>query len=283
MEKIFQKLAFLLSITAIVMGLSTSCKKSQDGRSSAGIFSSNEFKTDSIKFDKSIKNGKTTGNVSLVFDFPTSGNENLLTNIREWMAENIEVRNTNDLSDGKKMINFYGNSLVDSLKIAIKDMEGEESKLYRNITIRKDYETNKFVTYTYKDNSYNGGAHGCFNASCATFRKSDGRKFGWDMFTNNGQYDIQSLIVKGLKKYYKVKSDTDLMNNVLMIPNAEEYTSTSLIPLPKTAPCFTKDGVLFIYQEYEITCYAAGAPQIVIPYSQLKGLLTVAASNLLEK
>ncbi|MDE6438615.1 MAG: RsiV family protein, partial [Muribaculaceae bacterium] len=45
-------------------------------------------------------------------------------------------------------------------------------------------------------------------------------------------------------------------------------------------PYFMKDGVVFLYQQYEIACYAAGMPACVIPYSALLPFMTPAAREL---
>lgn len=37
------------------------------------------------------------------------------------------------------------------------------------------------------------------------------------------------------------------------------------IPFPAHEPYYTEDGACFIYQHYEIACYAAGRPMFTLP------------------
>ncbi|MBQ2591047.1 MAG: DUF3298 domain-containing protein, partial [Paludibacteraceae bacterium] len=45
------------------------------------------------------------------------------------------------------------------------------------------------------------------------------------------------------------------------------------IPMPSVNPYFSKNGLEFIYGQYEIAPYACGMPQFTIPYSRVEPLL----------
>jgi hypothetical protein len=60
------------------------------------------------------------------------------------------------------------------------------------------------------------------------------------------------------------------MESLLTMENNDYF------PLPQAAPYFTADGVVFIYQQYEIACYAAGLPNCVISYDLIEPFLTQA-------
>jgi hypothetical protein len=53
------------------------------------------------------------------------------------------------------------------------------------------------------------------------------------------------------------------------------------IPLPSAAPAFTKKGLAFIYQQYEIAPYAAGMVNFDIAYDKIRPFLTAEAQALL--
>ena len=55
------------------------------------------------------------------------------------------------------------------------------------------------------------------------------------------------------------------------------------LPLPVTDPWLTRDGIVFLYQEYEIACYAMGRPSVILPYEVLLPLLTDEAKALLKR
>ena len=54
------------------------------------------------------------------------------------------------------------------------------------------------------------------------------------------------------------------------------------LPLPRAVPYVTTKGVAFIYQQYEIVCYAAGLPSVVIPAEELRDLLSEEGRALLD-
>ena len=62
----------------------------------------------------------------------------------------------------------------------------------------------------------------------------------------------------------------------------ENKVSKYYVSQPTTPPCFVKEGILFCYQEYEIAAYAAGAPEFVVPYSEISKFFTPTAADLLK-
>ena len=72
------------------------------------------------------------------------------------------------------------------------------------------------------------------------------------------------------------KSDDELMD-VLQLMNPEMG-----IPFPETEPYFTKDGLFFPYQQYEICSYAQGMPSFTIPYDKLGKYLNTTGKNLIK-
>ena len=131
------------------------------------------------------------------------------------------------------------------------NMTGDVPTFASETEIHFLYETDKFVTYEMKKYEDMGGAHGGTFISGMTFRKSDGRRVEWDLFTKS----MQDVIKKGLNTY--------------------------MLPLPATPPVFTKEGVLFTYQQYEIAAYAAGLPSFIVPYDEAKSLMNTTGKNLL--
>ena len=54
------------------------------------------------------------------------------------------------------------------------------------------------------------------------------------------------------------------------------------IPVPQFPPTFTKNGLVFLYQQYEIGPYAVGMPNFCIPYKKVLPYLTEEAAALVE-
>lgn len=248
-----------------------SCKnspKSKDGKIKIGFGVT--LTTNSIKYNVKEK----TDTCDFVVDYPTKGNPVLLQNLQEWISEQFGGTYRGSYDQGDSLLAYYGRIALDTMYHYSKDVD-KGMALINTMDIRKIYETDKFVTYEASSYSFLGGAHGGATLEGATFRKTDGRKFGYDMFLSEYRYTkVQELIKAGLKQYFKVKTDNNLKDHFL------DERDFYMIPLPQAIPYFTKDGIKFIYAQYEISCYADGMPTITVPYDKIKDCLTVPAFEL---
>lgn len=257
----FAALAALL----IVNSSFASCAKN-DGKSSVLV-------TDSIGFEKADK----LVECRIAVDAPAQDNETLCNIIREFISDELGGTYRGGYSDVDSMLAYYGRQKYDEFYDMAKDMEGSFGLPYSyDASIRKIYETDKLVTYQTVISEYLGGAHPSTYAAAATFRKSDGRRFGRDIFNMSFNEKSSEILSDGLKKYFEVKTDNELRECLL---NMNDYI---IIPMPQSAPYFTKDGIVLSYGQYEIAPYAAGMPAVVIPYSKAKELLKVSALEVIE-
>lgn len=221
--------------------------------------------------------------------------------IRLWISRELarpEVNDTTeilqlfngDMNDGSALVNFYG-------KWQIKDWTTSEDYVslakafpdYPIICERRNnivnlYKSKEIISMVDTAYIYEGGAHGSSNISVATFGVGNGHKYGWDMF-KAGEFDKLAKMVKEelLKQFF---TGSDDMNQLLIDNDGQDS-----FPLPQTAPVVVtitnKDGseepgFMFIYQQYEIVCYAAGIPSCTISYKKLKEMLAPGFAALLE-
>lgn len=239
----------LLSLLAVVAV--TSCGKT--GKAASAV------EGDSI----ALNIGKDSDSVSIYIDRPNTGSVLVDTLIAEFINEALGGDYTGSLQELDSMANFYAQRQLDSLK---EYHEGVQPDLpYMNsFEARKVFETPKVVSYEINTYDFMGGAHGSASSYGCTFRKSDGRRLGREVlsFADSG-YDIwQKMYNDGLKKYLEVSSDQKLFSTL--------FVEGGVIPDTKEEPYFTKDGLRFVYQQYEIGPYAIGMPEVVIPYDKLK-------------
>ena len=206
----------------------------------------------------------------------------LTNSVNEWTSEVLGNSYTGNYSDSKKMITYYVNETLRSLQeIVAEDPEDAEEpegieeglSLFRNFYISKMSEGKSYLTMSFSCDEFIGGCHGLLTQSGVTFRISDGRRIGWDVFFTY-QDGFEELMTDSLKAYFGVDTDEELRNQLL---KDNEYP---LVPLPRCGPLFTTKGVLFQYQSYEITCYANGMPYFILPYEQLKPYMTETARRL---
>lgn len=291
-KRVLQPIVFVL-LMAVVYGCNQKTQTSlpspsQNDSASVTVNEQEVAQKDGKLTYKQVEQSKKdkSGEYKIVVDFPTSGNPILVNAIREYISESLgisyagEMENnmqgsySGDLGDGQKMIDYYFDLKYKEFKNAhdemAEHMQGDVPNYASETEIHYLYETDKFVTYEMKKYEDMGGAHGGTFISGMTFRKSDGRRVEWDLFTKS----MQDVIKKGLKKYFEVNTDEELENSLSL-------ENTYLLPLPATPPVFTKEGVLFTYQQYEIAAYAAGLPSFIVPYNEAKSLMNTTGNNLL--
>ncbi len=286
---------FLMTMFALAALILTSCNKKQaatvssaDADSTTVVAPTEKSQTDKLttkKIAKSLKND--AGEFDLTIDFPEGGNATLVNAIREYISESLgstygggeedtkQGSYSGDLADGDKMADYYFDLKVKEFQAMYNEMKQvgmpEIPELASSTKITKDYETDKVVTFLFKSYENAGGAHGGSVGSGMSFRKSDGRRIGWELFTATG---MQSVIRNGLKEYFEVKTDEELEGCLTL-------NDTFFIPMPVTPPLFGKDGIIVTYQQYEIAAYAAGMPSFTIPYDKAKGMMNQTGKNLL--
>ena len=261
-------LSYILVLTFVLLFAFSSC-----GTHHAD---SQALETDSLSYTKYTK----TLDVSYKVECPIGGNKALLRSIREFISESLGDGYAGDLDEGDSLVAYYAKADVDSLDGLVKEYEdaakeygdSEVPQLLSHVTVSKAYETDNLVTYIITTESYTGGAHGGHTEFGATFRKSDGRKFGSDMFVNSYADGLTSAMKQGLMRYFKVSNEAQLRENLM---DVEPYD----IPMPQYPPYLTSEGLTFTYQEYEIAAYAAGRPTFTIPLSQIKPQLIKAFAN----
>ena len=291
-KRVLQPIVFVL-LMAVVYGCNQKTQTSlpsplQNDSASVTVNEQEDAQKDGKLTYKQVEQSKKdkSGEYKIVVDFPTSGNPILVNAIREYISESLgisyagEMENnmqgsySGDLGDGQKMIDYYFDLKYKEFKNAhdemAEHMQGDVPTYASETEIHYLYETDKFVTYEMKKYEDMGGAHGGTFISGMTFRKSDGRRVEWDLFTKS----MQDVIKKGLKKYFEVNTDEEL-ENCLSLEN------TYLMPMPVTPPVFTKEGVSFTYQQYEIAPYAAGLPSFIVPYNEAMALMNTTGKNLL--
>jgi hypothetical protein len=109
--------------------------------------------------------------------------------------------------------------------------------------------------------NYSGGAHGNYATALYTFTPA-GKLLRWtDILLPNGEAALQPLIQKAVTQHLQLPDTTSVKNMGLLI-------DTPTIPLPDQF-ALTQDGLLLIYNPYEIAAYAVGQIEITIPYAQL--------------
>ena len=224
-------------------------------------------------------------------DYPVEGTPQLLDSLRQWIALQLATNNFitsdtikplqipgTDLADGKKYVAAVGAHVLDQAKADLTELEqfnGPSDISYEfSWNIGEVYHTAKFVTFASSTYCYLGGAHGGSGFNPQVFGSETGQLFGWNMILPDSVPALKEVIKQGLMtQYFEVKTVDEFRDGLLINPDT--------LPLPATPPYFSKEGVNFIYQQYEIAPYAAGMPGCVLPYATVRPMLTPVAAALL--
>lgn len=256
---------FAMAVPVFAGMLFASCADKTNGKE--------EFKTDSISYVKSDK----LAECKITVDAPIAGDELLGDVLKEFISEELGGTYKGGYENMDSLLAWYGDEQYDITSKMAAEVPGTSALPYTYYAdIRKVYETDKLVTYTTVISTFTGGAHPMTSTSGITFRKSDGRRFGKEMFNSKFTEKYTEIVYDGLKKYFDVKTDEELKACLI------NSVASSYIPLPQSAPYFTKDGIMLVYGQYEIAPYAAGTPTVVIPYDKAKDLLKVSALEMIE-
>ena len=197
--------------------------------------------------------------------------------VGEWLNAQMGNTYTGDMTDLQALVNFYGKSHLDSLRSTFEEGVPDYAELSYDASMELLYETDKVVTYGLTITIDLGGAHPVTKGLGATFNKKDGKQLTWDIVRSDSQSQLRNIVRGMLKDYFNVKNDSELMDCL------QGVDDVATIPLPKTPPYMTIEGFTLIYQQYEIAAYAAGMPNDVIPYEQMKPFLTEYAQELIPE
>lgn len=265
-----KKFLFIIFAGVVAMGLTTSldsCKKQTTGdsaNSSAEVSSNEENANCEVTPDSIVKDDKL-GKFSVSLDVPNDVNSPLGKAICGFFKEQMfdeENPYNGDSTQVKTMMNGYITNNEAVAKKAVAEGYNNPDAPYENsVDIHKIAEEAKWVTFESTTSIYLGGAHGGASVMGATFIKDSGKKITWNDFDTKAA-GFHQLIIDGLKRNFEVKSDSELQNFLLDVSIKE-------VEVPKACPYFTKDGVRFVYQQYEICSYADGMPEFTIPYDQI--------------
>jgi len=124
--------------------------------------------------------------------------------------------------------------------------------------------TSKVSLYQLDHYAFTGGAHPNSFKSLHIFDGATGDEKEMKSFVS----DTVALLKKvetAFKKTEKLASDVDLEEEGYFLSNHQFFLPANYI--------FTRKGILFYYNPYEIAPYVKGAIQFVIPYEELEGLV----------
>ncbi|MGN1237074.1 MAG: DUF3298 domain-containing protein [Bacteroidaceae bacterium] len=250
---------------------------------------SGPLETDSIAY---INDKDSLISCEIIVDYPSLSdsfslavadyiNKELAANCRLIVFDDdVDLLYKGELNNGgRKMIDHYGRETSEYLHDLVGD--GEEMGYFSascDVSIRKVDDTPRYVTYETNTYSYTGGAHGSSTKRDVNIIKPSGKVLEY-VIDSLRLEEIQPLLRKGVLSYLNDiewdETTDETLNDNLFIENG-------IIPLPSVSPYLTSEGLCFVYQQYEIACYAMGMISFTLPYSEVKPFMTPEALQLIE-
>ena len=128
------------------------------------------------------------------------------------------------------------------------------------------------MTYQEYTHDYNAGAHGFYTERLVSYDHVHQQEIDCNyLFKPECMDDVLSILVDEAKKTPQYKE---------WEPNIEDYVTNKdeegneIGGFTLPAPGLSEDGVVFSFQPYAISCFAAGAFHFTIPYSRIRHCLT---------
>jgi hypothetical protein len=263
-----------------------------------------EFSTDSIGLERE----DSLVSIKVSADWPTSGNDTLVSSIRQYICEELAARPWQEgqpevklTDDGKKLVETTVKEQYDELaqmgNEARQEGYGYGMTMSSYVHVFKLEETDRYVTYLSNSEGFMGGAHGYATSTGITFSKNNGQKIGYHteynqqteqfeikdqtLFSNPKSDQLALLIKEGVRSYFK-EFDAEVVDDEKLKDQLISVDDINHIPLPSNPPIFTKKGLCFTYQQYEIAPYAAGMINFDIPYDKIRPHLTPDAQALID-
>ena len=186
-----------------------------------------------------------------------------------------------DLANGNTVVKYYADSNYKYMEDQLKDIFGADPHANINMSyelnLSKQDETDTYITYRCSSYAYLGGAHGSATDYSFNINKSTGKVIIQTVDTVQVKA-LQPLLRKGVLSYLTTQDpDTQYTDSTL---NDFLFIDNGIIPLPSHTPFLAKDGVHFIYQQYEIGPYAIGMVEFTVPYADIQPYLTQEAQQI---
>ena len=111
----------------------------------------------------------------------------------------------------------------------------------------------KYISFRAEEYSYTGGAHGNTEITVGTIDRKTGRRLRLADFVSADRLHELTKILH-VKVVTKLGGKEKLQGEVRPIENF----------------CVVKDGLKFVYNEYEVACYAVGAVEVPVKWDEMQ-------------
>lgn len=152
------------------------------------------------------------------------------------------------------------------------DYEEYPSSLFSTQSLRARTFNERFVTYQSFTHEYNGGLHGFYTERLISFDHVHNREIDfYYLFKPYSEKEVLNLLLKEAQQTAQYQEwEPNIMDDV--VDTDEDGNPTGSYTFPQ--PGLSEEGIVFSFQPYAISCFAAGTFHFTIPYAKIKHCLT---------
>jgi len=229
-----------------------------------------------ISYHKKIPQGMLgkKGFAEITIAHPTMINSkkySIQKKINKYLSRSLLQNNSS--SPDAKPFNDYDKMLTDFFDRYNKDNEdSKKMKMERDIYYNNLYEINilnnsdNILSTRETVSTYEGGAHPNTNFNFNNFDLHNGSEIKLsDVFKGNYDAVLTKIAEKKFRKLYKIPANENLEKAGFYFPNGVFKLNDNY--------SFSGYAVTFQFNPYEVGAYAFGAPEMTIPYSEIKNII----------
>ena len=191
--------------------------------------------------------------------------------VENYENENVEKKINDDIYS-------FVNKDISGFQEDVRDLYYEDSLgNYYDLSYQVLNKKGHILSICFLSETYMGGAHGSHYFSSLNYNLDDGEKIELsDLFRDGADYlqVISDYCIEDLKKQ---SEDNGYEPDV-------EWIKRGTAPEEENFICFnlTDTSLVIMFNVYQVGCYAEGPKEVIIPYSELKDILTPHCSGLSE-
>lgn len=268
------KYSFLFS--ALILVALSSCKKTQP---SSDTTIQHDWKFDSSLVDKivHIDNDSTKEGMKLhlEFSYPSSYSNDTILNyvqnifVHAYAGDSINLKPKDAFNKIEKECTQQALEYGDEARDDSPDFSGYFQSIVTSVSDSSDMQN--YMTVKTQIEQYTGGAHGMHNTQYFNIDTRTGDYISEDvLFEPMSKSVLQTIIKDLLIEKTKV---TDGSAITLLEPDAIE---------PNGNFYFSKNGIVYVFNTYEVAPYSDGLIEITIPYERVKDILSPNYSFLIK-
>ena len=148
-------------------------------------------------------------------------------------------------------------------KTQFPDMAGE---YFAEITVNEIFSSEEHLCFEMRQYLFTGGAHGYGTTSFLNINPKNGEELtSEELFKSNKEFT--AFAEKKFRAAQKIEKDQSINDNGFWFENDEFY-------LPKSVG-FTRDSLIFVYNQYDIASYADGPIELKIALKEAEPFLSI--------